>query len=153
MKLKLLIALFVISATAFSQKKEKIKGNKLVKVVQNEIAPFTSIQLNEDIEVELLKGIAPQIEIEADENLHDVFRYAVDQNGELSITTSHKITSSKKMRIRIVFTDVFTTINASGKAKVNSLVDFDMKELIINAREDSKVYITAKATEFKLETF
>ncbi len=151
MKLKLLILTLLIGFTGFSQKKEKIKGNKLVKVQQHQIAPFTTLNLNEDIEVYLLKGLTPQIEFETDENLHAIFRFAVDNNGTLNITTTHKITSKKELKIRITFTDEFTTIIASDKAKVNSLMDFDMKTLNINAKDNAKVYITAKTTDFKLE--
>jgi len=152
MKLKLLILTLLIGFTGFSQKKEKIKGNKLVKVKQHEISAFTTLNLNEDIEVYLLKGITPQIEFETDENLHDVFKFAVDNNGTLNITTTHKITSKKELKIRITFTDEFTTIIASDRAVVNSLMDFNMKTLNIKANDNAKVYVTAKTTNFTLTT-
>ena len=152
MKLKLLILTLLVTCTSFSQKKEKIKGNKIVKVKQYQLATFNTLSLNEDIEVYLLKGITPQIEIEADENLHDVFKFNVDKNGILTLHTTHKITSKKELKIRITFTDDFTTISAAGKAKVNSLMDFDMNTLHINTKDNAKIYLTAKANTFTLES-
>ncbi len=153
MKLKITILfLSLISITAFSQKKEKIKGNKIVKLQQYPISPFTTLNLNENIEVYLLKGETPLLEIEADENLHDVFKYTVSENGSLTIHTTHRIIAKKKLKIRITFTDELTTIIASDKAKVNSLMDFDMKTLNIKAKDNAKIYITAKTTNFTLTT-
>jgi len=152
MKLKLILLSLLISFASFSQKKEKIKGNKIVKVKQYEVPTFKTLSINEDIEVFLLKGITPQVEIEADENLHDVIKFGVDTNGVLTLYTTHKITSKKELKIRITFTDDFTSIQASGKSKVNSLMDFDMSTLHVNTKENAKVYITAKATTFTLES-
>ena len=49
------------------------------------------------------------IEIEADENLHDLILFDVSGNT-LSLKTYHKITSKKKLSIRITITDIFNKI-------------------------------------------
>ncbi len=153
MKLKTTLLLLLITIASFSQNKEKIKGNKIVKVEQHQIAPFTTLKISENLEVQLLQGITPQIEFETDENLHDVFQFSINKKGVLSITTTHKIISKKKLKIRVTFTENFTTIIASEKAEVSSLVDFDMENLNIHAKDNTRIYITAKVTNFKLDTY
>lgn len=150
MKLKLIILTLLISTFSFAQKKEKIKGNKLVKVQQYSIAPFSTLQLNEKFEVALLKGDTPLIEIETDENLHDVITYAVDQNGVLSLNTTHQITSKKRLNIRITVTEQFNNLILTDKAEVSSLIDLELKKLLITAKENSRVYVTVKTDDFNL---
>ncbi len=150
MKLKIILLFLLIGTFGFAQKKEKIKGNKLVKVQQHKIAPFSSLYLNEKFEVSLLKGEVPLIEIETDENLHDVITYAVDHKGVLNLGTTHQITSKKRLNIRITVTEDFNTLITTDKAEVSSLIDLDLKELLITAKGNSKVYLTLKTDNFNL---
>jgi hypothetical protein len=150
MKLKLLIITLLIGTFGFAQKKEKIKGNKFIKVKQHQIAAFHELNLNDRFEVFLLKGVVPLIEIEADENLHDVILFSVSEDGVLSLQTTHQITSKKKLNIRITVTDQFNSILTSEKAEVNSLIDLDLKSMTIVAKDNSKVYLTLKADDFIL---
>jgi len=151
MKLKLFLIAFLVISVNFAQKKEKIKGNKLVKTKQHELVEFNSLSLSENIEVFILKGSTPMIEIEADENLHDVITFDVS-NHNLSIKTTHQITSKKKLNIRVTFTNVFNKIELQGKAVVNSLIDVELNNLQVFTRDASKLYLTAKVDDFKLNT-
>lgn len=151
MKLKLLLVTFIIASIGFAQKKEKIKGNKLVKVKQHELVVFDALSINEDMEVFILKGPTPMIEIEADENLHEVILFDVVDHT-LSVKTSHNITSKKKLSIRITFTDVFNKIELQDKAVLNSLIDVELQNLQIYTRDASKLFLTAKVDDFKLST-
>lgn len=149
MKFKILLLTVLISALGFAQKKEKIKGNKFVKVLQHQIDDFNTLTLGENLEVFLLKGVTPQIEIEADENLHEVIKFSVT-NNELTIKTTHTITSKKKLNIRVTVSDSFNTIVASEKATINTLIDLELNALTITAKNTSRVYATVKADTFKL---
>ena len=149
MRFKILVLTLLIGAFSFAQKKEKIKGNKFIKVKQHQIANFNELILNENFEVFLLKGDSPQIEIETDENLHDVIQFSVTDNGVLSIKTTHQITSKKKLNIRITVTNNFNSIKISDKAIVNSLIDLDLNKITILAKDNSRTYLTLKTDEFK----
>jgi len=149
MKFKILVLTLFLGAFSFAQKKEKIKGNKFIKVKQHQIADFSELSLNENFEVFLLKGETPQIEIETDENLHEVILFSVSDNGILSLKTTHQITSKKKLNIRITITNSFNSLILSDKAIVNSLIDLDVKKMIITAKGNSKIYLTLKTDEFK----
>ncbi|PHS09474.1 MAG: hypothetical protein COA88_04635 [Kordia sp.] len=149
MKFEILIFTLLIGAFSFAQKKEKIKGNKFIKVKQHQIDDFNELSLGEKFEVFLLKGETPQIEIEADENLHDIILFSVTDNGVLSLKTTRQITSKKKLNIRITVTNRFNSIIISDKAIINSLIDLDLKKLTITAKGNSKTYLTLKTDEFK----
>lgn len=149
MKFKILVLTLVIGAFGFAQKKEKIKGNKFVKVKQHQIADFNELNLNGNFEVFLLKGSTPQIEVETDENLHEVIQFLITDNGVLSLKTTHQITSKKKLNIRITVTNSFNSIIISDKAIVNSLIDLDLDKMTIIAKGNSKIYLTLKTTDFK----
>jgi len=150
MKLKIVLFTLLIATFGFAQKKEKIKGNKFVKVKQHQIENFSGLTLNENFEVFLLKGATPQIEIETDENLHEVILFSVSDNGVLSFKTSHQITSKKKLNIRITVTNNLNTIILNDKAIVNSLIDLDLDNLTITSKGNSKAYLTLKTNEFNL---
>lgn len=150
MKFKVLVLTLIIGAFSFAQKKEKIKGNKFVKVNQHQIADFNELNLSENFEVFLLKGNTPQIEVDTDENLHEVIQFSVTDSGVLSLKTTHQITSKKKLSIRITVTNSFNSIILSDKAIVNSLIDLELDKMTIIAKDNSKIYLTLKTNEFQL---
>jgi hypothetical protein len=67
----LLVALVLISSLAFSQKKEKVKGSKIVTTEIKKIENFEALEVLDNLEVFLVKGTECGLEIEADDNLHD----------------------------------------------------------------------------------
>lgn len=150
MKLKIILFTLLIGSLGFAQKKEKIKGNKFLKVKQHQIANFSELHLNENFEVFLLKGATPQIEIETDENLHDVILFSVSDNGVLTLKTSHQITTKKKLNIRITVTNDFNTLILNNKAIVNSLIDLELDKITLATKGNSKAYLTLKTNTFDL---
>lgn len=150
MKLNIILFALCIGTLGFAQKKEKIKGNKFIKVKQHQIAEFNELNLNDKFEVFLLKGTVPQVELETDENLHDIIQFSVSDKGVLSFNNTHHITSRKKLNIRITVTDKFNSILTSEKAEVNSLIDLELKKMTIVAKDNSKIYLTLKTDDFNL---
>ena len=73
----LLFALLILTSLSFAQKKDKIKGSKIVTIEQKQIESFTGIEVNDNIEVMLISGSECGIEIEADDNLHDVIDFSL----------------------------------------------------------------------------
>lgn len=152
---KIIFALFLIcfiTHVSYAQKKEKIKGSRNVVVKQNDLPNFSAIDIGEEFEVALVKGEAPKIEIEADDNLHNVIDYNVN-DGTLYLTTSHKIISSKTFKVRLTFTSELNTIIAKEKAEISSLVDLEFDDdITITAKEQARVYITLRGKAVKIVT-
>ena len=94
MKKFILLAFIISSAISFAQSKEKIKGTKTVTIAPREVKNFENLEVEDNIEIFLVKGETNALEIEADENLHEVI--ASDLNGgTLRLTTTKNVTSYK----------------------------------------------------------
>ena len=76
-KIALLFTFLFLTTIAVAQKKEKIKGSKIVTVWVKEIPSFENIEINDNFEVFLVKSDKPSLEIEADDNLHEIINYEV----------------------------------------------------------------------------
>ena len=113
--------LFVLTFTTI-QAQEKIKGSRNVTVEQTEIEPFTAMEIGEEFEVVIVKGPTAMIEIEADDNLHEVIDIDVIGNV-LYLQTIKEIRRSKRLRVRVTFTDALNEIRVKEKAEVSGLTD------------------------------
>lgn len=76
-----------------SQAQKNVKGSRNVTTEQTDINTFTSIELDGEFEVGLLKGSRSMVEVEADDNLHELIQIEV-VNNVLYIKPSTKISSS-----------------------------------------------------------
>ncbi|MEM9686228.1 MAG: DUF2807 domain-containing protein [Bacteroidota bacterium] len=148
---RLLIVLLLTAnvAVSFAQKKEKIKGNRNVKFVQTAIENYNTLEIGEDMEVAVVQGQAPMVEVEADENLHEVIQFTAS-GGRLIVNTSKRITSKKALKIRVYHTGTLTKIIARDDATLSSLGDISLEKLDIEAANSAELYITLRAKEFKL---
>jgi hypothetical protein len=66
------IALFSITLASAQAKLEKIKGSKIVTVTTKEVESFENVEIEEFLDVYFVKSDQTSIEIEADDNLHDI---------------------------------------------------------------------------------
>ena len=78
------------------RKKKKIKGSKIVTVSVKEIPSFESVEINDNFEVFLVKSEKPSIEIEADDNLHEIINYEV-AGGTLRVTSLRDVSGAKNL--------------------------------------------------------
>ena len=151
MKKKLFLSLLITLTlfTGFSQDKAKIKGSRNVTNKITELDPFERIVIGEDFKIRLIQGIAPSIEINADDNLHEVIDFTV-QDGSLKFKTNKRITSSKKIEIIVVFKDSINTIELKDNAEVNTVNALQLKTLTLITSQSSKAFMTVKSDLFKL---
>ena len=87
MKKILLILFFMIGGIAVvtAQSDDKIKGDRNVTIKQTYIDDFKTIIVNGDFSIEVVYNSKPSIEIEADDNLHEVIQFEVI-DGALTFT-------------------------------------------------------------------
>ena len=91
-KITLLFLLILTSSLVLGQKKEKIKGSKIVTLSIKKLENFQNIDIEDNLEVYLVKADSASLEIEADDNLHDIINYTVLGNT-LRIKANVKIQS------------------------------------------------------------
>lgn len=147
---KAILLLFLLTTTfGFSQKKEKVKGSKVVTMEQKQIENFKSIEVEDNLEVFLVKGNECGLEIEADDNLHEFIDYKLS-GSNLRITTNKDISSFKKLSVRITYTDELDMVIAKNETNVTALSDVDLKTVTFKSYDYAKLYLNAKCKNFTL---
>ena len=148
------IALLLILACtnfAVAQKKEKIKGSKIVTNKVKEISNFNTLEVNDNIEVFLEKGEFSVVKIEADDNLQDVI--AIKTIGTvLQLQTTKTVTRFKKLIVRITYANQIKSITTKNDAIVNAIQEIHSDTLTIKSFDDSKLFLNVVASNFTLQS-
>lgn len=148
-KLLLVLCALLFATVTFAQKKEKIKGSKTVTVAQKEIESFENLEVEDNLEIFLVKGNVQSLEIEADDNLHEVIMPELKGNT-LRIFTNKEVTASKKFSIRVTYTDALKTITAKNEVVLNAMSDLQLENITIKNLDYSKSYLNVKSANFTL---
>lgn len=150
--MKNICIIIIVSLTALTvnaQKIEKIKGSKIVTIEQKKMDLFSALEVENDLDVFLVKGSASAVEVEADDNLHETIETSV-LGGILYIRTNKKITSAKKVSIRVVYTDDLKRISTKDQATITALADLQLESLIIKAIDQSKLFLNASINDLTI---
>lgn len=142
------IILLVFTTISFAQRKEKIKGSKIVTTEKTELDNFSRILIGENFKIAIIKSDTPSIEITADDNLHEIIMIEVIDET-LVIKSSKRITSKKELDIKVNYTDALNLIEVKENGQVNSINTIDVPELTLKAEGSSRLYLTLKAEKFK----
>ncbi len=145
--LLLLINLTILSG--HSQKKQKIKGSRNVTNVITEIDPFQRIVIGDDFEIKLTQGLTPSVEINADDNLHDVIEFSV-QDGSLKFNKTKRIVSNKTLEIIVTAVESLNTIELKDDGEISDLSAIKSDNLTLITKGSSKAFLTLKTDLFKL---
>ena len=152
MKLKLftsLIILLLSTTLVFSQKAEKIKGSKVVTSSIQQVKPFTMIEVEDNIEIYLEKGVKSEIKIEADDNLHDVINLKVE-NNILIISTSKEIQGFKKLTVKVTYTNDLNLITTKDESIVTAIQEIILDTITFKSLDKSKLFLNVNAGNFNL---
>ncbi|MGL2964333.1 GIN domain-containing protein [Flavobacterium sp. RSB2_4_14] len=149
MKKIILLSFLFLTVITFGQKKEKVKGSKIVKLEQKQIENFESIEVEDNLEVFLVKGKECALEVEADDNIIEFVEYKITGNN-LRISTSRDLSSYKKLSVRITYTDVFNLVIAKDETNVTALSDLVLDNITFKSYDYSKLYLNAKTKNFTL---
>ncbi len=152
MKLKLftsLIILLLSTTLVFSQKAEKIKGSKVVTSSIQQVKPFTMIEVEDNIEIYLEKGVKSEIKIEADDNLHDAISLKVE-NNILIISTSKEIQGFKKLTVKVTYTNDLNLITTKDESIVTAIQEIILDTITFKSLDKSKLFLNVNAGNFNL---
>jgi hypothetical protein len=149
MKKIIILSFLFLSAISFGQKKEKIKGSKIVKLEQKQVGDFESLEVEDNLEVFLIKGSECTLEIEADDNLIEFVDYKMTGKN-LRISTSRDISSYKKLSVRVTYTDKFNLVSSKDETNVTSLSDVVLDNVTFKSYDYSKLFLNAKTKNFTL---
>lgn len=148
-RISLLLVLLLLASTAFAQKKEKLKGSRMVTTAQKEISEFENIEVEDNLEVFLIKGDKCELEINADDNLHDAISI-VNNGGTLRLSVANDVYGEKKLSVKITYTDGLKMMIAKDETNITALTDIKLDNFTFKTSGNSKVFATIKAKVFTL---
>ena len=147
-KITTLFFTLMITLSALGQS-QKLKGSRNVTTDRREIGNFVNIEVEDNVEVFLVKGDQCGVDIEADDNLHQAI--SISLNGEtLRISASADVTSSKKFSVKITHTANLAMLIAKDDANITSLTDMNLADFTIKTSGSARIYATVKAKTFTL---
>ena len=143
--MKKIIVLFIIFSTCAiqAQRKPKIKGNKNVIEVSEDLPSFNAIELNDDLDIFLQKANTEGYQLVADDNLVDVLKFRV-VDSTLVISAFYKITAKKKLDITIKYYELNAITLNDGRIKMQDMIDTD--ELAVRTSGNAKLQLNASAS-------
>ncbi len=147
---KIVLFIFAITTSIVNaQDLIKVKGNREVTTEISPLNSFDYLEISGDYEIEIVPGVAPQIEITTDSNLHQYLAASVI-DGKLVVTTTAKIRSKKEMKFRIVYGPELNKITVTEDAQLSSVTTLNFEDLELNIKEDAEVYMTANVARLNL---
>lgn len=136
--------------TLNAQNLEKVKGNRIVTTIQTDIDAFHTIEVDEDFDIEIIYNKTPSVIIETDENLHDFIQFQVS-DSVLSFDKTRRITSKKKLNIKVNYDDYLNHIKTFENGKINSLTLMEFDDFKLSTKGSSKAGLTLKTNNFTFE--
>jgi len=132
-----------------AQKKEKIKGSKVVTAATLAIQPFTILEVEDNIEVYLVKGDTQSIEVECDDNLYDIIKADIS-DSTLRLHTTKLVTSAKQIVVRLTYTPSLKSITAKNESVLYAIKDLELDTISIKNVDYSKSMLNVKSKHFSL---
>lgn len=147
-KVILLFILFSLNGIN-AQKKDKIKGNKDVVEVYNQLPDFNAIEIRDDLKITFsTNNVSNNYSLKTDSNLTDVIKFEV-VDSVLKIFTTHQISSKKKLDISLNI-DSIQKITIYDKADLIQIGHFEtQQEIEINAFDNSNLKLDIKASKIR----
>jgi hypothetical protein len=142
-----IIISLLVCVQVFAQRKPKIKGNKNVIVVNEDLPAFNAIELNDDLEINLQQANQEGYTITADDNLIDVLKFKV-ADSTLFITSFYRITGKKKLEITVKYYELNKITLRDGRMQMTDVIETD--ELSINTYGSSKLQLNANSENTSL---
>jgi hypothetical protein len=149
MKKIVLILFFMIGGITVTtaQSDDKIKGDRNVTIKQTYIDDFKTIIVNGDFSIEVVYNSKPSVEIEADDNLHEIIQFDV-VDGVLTFTETIRIASKKKLSIKVNYGDALQNIDVKGDGEIRSLTSMELKDVLLTTSDNSRAYLNINAKTF-----
>lgn len=144
-----LLLLLLVTTLTFAQKREKIKGSKIVTTSIKEVGEFDGIEVDDNLEVYLERGEKNEIKIEADDNLHDIVGMDLREKV-LRLYTSKESTIFKKLVVHITYTSSLKKVIAKNESVIYAIQELQLDDITFNTFDYSKLFLNVNAKKFNL---
>lgn len=147
-KILLILVLMITSGlTINAQSTEKIKGDRNVTIKQTYIDDFDTIVVSGDFSIEIVYNSKPSVQIEADDNLHDVIQFEV-VDGTLTFVETMRITSKKRLNITVNYGDALQHIDIRNDGEIRSLTSMELGDASLTTSDNARAYLNINAKNF-----
>jgi hypothetical protein len=148
-KLALLFIAILITGFSYGQKREKVKGSKNVTIEKKEIGNFENLEIEDNIDILLIKSDKCSLEIEADDNLHSEIN--INSNGNtLRLTTSKDVGGFKKFLVKVFYNNDFKLLLAKHESVVTATSEIVLDNFTIKTFDYSKIYMNGSIKTFTI---
>jgi len=144
-----LLLLLLVTTLTFAQRREKIKGSKIVTTSVKEVGEFDGIEADDNLEVYLERGEKNEIKIEADDNLHNIIGMDLREKV-LRLYTSKESTIFKKLIVRVTYTNSLKMVIAKNDAVVYAIQELQLDNITFNSFDYSKLFLNVNSKKFSL---
>lgn len=151
MKKILLILALMMLAIPNIKAQEKIKGDRNVTIKQTYIDDFHTIVVDGDFSIEIVYNSKPSVNVEADDNLHDVIQFDI-VDGVLTFVETIRITSKKKLNITVNYGDTLQHIEIKRDGEIRSLTTMELGDATLMTSDNSRAYLNIKAKNFSYKS-
>ena len=127
-----LILLLLVTTLTFAQKKEKLKGSKIVTTSIKEVGEFDGIEADDNLEVYLERGEKNEIKIEADDNLHEIIGMDL-RDKMLRLYTTKESTIFKKLIVRVTYTSSLKKVIAKNESAIYAIQELQLDDITFNS--------------------
>lgn len=145
-KILLILVLLMVAAPTITAQ-EKIKGDRNVTIRQTYIDDFDTIVVDGDFSIDIVYNSKPSVNVEADDNLHDVIQFDV-VDGVLTFVETTRITSKKKLNITVNYGDALQNIEVKGDGEIRSLTSMEINNATLTTSDNSRAYLNIKTNNF-----
>jgi hypothetical protein len=149
MKNSIALLLLLVTTLTFAQKREKVKGTKIVTTSIKEVGSFDAIEADDNLEVYLELGEKNEIKIEADDNLHEIIGMDLREKT-LRLYTSKESTIFKKLAVHVTYTGSLNKVIAKNDAVIYAIQELKLDDITFNSVDFSKLYLNVNAKKFSL---
>lgn len=140
---------FLIAFSMSAQKKQKVKGNKEVVEIYENLEPFNKIEIMDGLEVVLMQTTTEGYRLKTDSNLMNVIKLNVI-DSILRVYTTHKIMSKKTIEIDVTFLEL-DKIVIHEDSKLLGKNHFNFNELTMSTMKDSNFELDIKSSLLLLQ--
>ena len=148
-KLALLLFAVLITGISYGQKREKVKGSKNVTIEKKEIGNFENLEIEDNLEILLIKSDKCSLEIEADDNLHGEIN--INSNGNtLRLTTLKDVTGFKKFLVKVFYNNDFKLLLAKHETEITATSEIVLDNFTVKSFDYSKIFMNGNIKNFTI---
>lgn len=148
-KLALLFIVVLLTSISYGQKREKVKGSKIVTIEKKGIGNFENLEIEDNLEILLIKSDKCSLEIEADDNLHSEIN--INTNGNtLRLTTLKDVGGFKKFLVKVFYNNDFKLLLAKHESIITATSDIELDNFTIKSFDYSKIFMNGKIKTFTI---